>query len=248
MMNHSLDRNKILSNVVQEISEFDDMYQGNKEHYYQVGESALKCIELAYISANKEFSELQKILDFPCGYGRVLRVLNAAFPTADITACDLVHEGVDFCKDVLGAIPVYSDKNLDNIVLPSTYDLIWVGSLLTHLDSEQWPKFINFFSKSLNSGGILVFTTQGRWSAAKLRNGTSTYGLENASKINNLLSNYDKQGFGFSSYFHSDDYGISLSSPSFVIRMLEQRHDLGIIMSLERGWDNHQDVFACIKQ
>lgn len=236
------------SDVVREISALDDMYQGNEDHYFHVGRSALKCIKLALLSSGKESSDVKQILDFPCGYGRVLRVLKVAFPAAQMTACDLDRNGVDFCKENFDAAPVYSDKNLENVVLQKKFDLIWVGSLFTHLDKIQWPLFLDFFNKSLNPGGILAFTTQGRCSAGKLRNSESTYGLETTNKINKLLNNFDNDGFGYSSYFHSDDYGISLSSPSFVLNMLEQQHNLRIVMCLEKGWDNHQDVIACVKE
>lgn len=238
---------KNIGDIIQEISELDDMYQGNKEHYFHVGYSALQCIEYAILLANKELTDIRKILDFPCGYGRVLRALKAALPVAQITACDLERNGVDFCERVFGVNPVYSDKNLENVIINELFDLIWVGSLFTHIDRDQWPIFLNFFNEKLNPGGILIFTTQGRYSASLLRNGQSTYGLENPDKINSLLYGFDNNGFGFSSYFHSVDYGISLASPSFVLKILEKRQNLRILMNLEKGWDNHQDVYACVK-
>ncbi len=124
---------------------------------------------------------------------------------------------------------------------------VWVGSLLTHLDKEDWMRFLDFFNESLSPGGILLFTAQGRFSASLLRNKESTYGLETDEKINNLLSDYDNEGFGFSNFYHSDDYGITLSSPSNVVGQIELQSNLQLLMCLERGWDNHQDVYACVK-
>jgi len=212
-----------------------------------VGESALRCINHAILLANKDLSSIASILDFPCGFGRVLRVLKVAFPKADITGCDLVQEGVDFCNEQFGSRAVYSDKNLNSVKLNETYDLIWVGSLLTHLDNDQWKMFLDFFNKTLNPGGILLFTAQGRYSASLLRNKESTYGLETDEKINNLLNDYENKGFGFSNYHHSNDYGITLSMPSNVIKQIELQSSLQLLMCLERGWDNHQDVYACSK-
>jgi len=239
--------NETVNSVIQEISELDDMYQGNSDHYFHVGQSALDCIRSAMHLAGKDNLHIKKILDFPCGYGRVLRVMKATFPDSEFTACDLERDGVDFCNKIFGATPVYSDKNIEDVKFQDTYDLIWVGSLFTHLAKDQWPRFIKFFKQQLNSGGILIFTTQGRYSASLLRSGESAYGLETEDKIKSLLDNYDNEGFGYSSYFHSDDYGISLSSPSYVIKLLEQEDDLRLLMCLEQGWDSHQDVIACIK-
>jgi len=84
------------------ISPDDDMYQGNDDHYFGVAESALQCIDAALQHAKRDRKKIKKILDLPCGYGRVLRILRAAFPRARIVACDILKEGVDFCVSECG--------------------------------------------------------------------------------------------------------------------------------------------------
>ena len=42
------------------------------------------------------------------------------------------------------------------------FDLIWVGSLLTHLDNDHWSAFLKVFSTALRDRGLLIFTTHGR--------------------------------------------------------------------------------------
>src|SRR5262249_45606967 len=74
--------------------------------YLAVGESALKAIRLALLTARAP--QPGEILDLPCGHGRVLRWLAAAFPEARLTACDLLRDGVDFCASAFGAAPIYS--------------------------------------------------------------------------------------------------------------------------------------------
>ena len=138
------------------------MFQGNKGHFFHVGQSAMQCIKLAILASGKEFTAITKILDLPCGYGRVMRMLKSAFPEARLTGCDLLHDGVDFCAQVFGATPLYSDKSIENVEPKGKFDLIWCGSFLTHLDAVRWPKFIEFFNEVLEPGGILIFTTHGR--------------------------------------------------------------------------------------
>ncbi len=121
MLNELLKQN--LVDVVKEISDLDGMYQGNKEHYFSVGRSALRCINNAILLAKKDISSVRNIFDFPCGFGRVLRVLKVAFPSAAITGCDLVKEGVDFCELHFGSRAVYSDTDLRKVKLNETYDL-----------------------------------------------------------------------------------------------------------------------------
>ncbi len=235
-----------IQNVIREISQNDDMFGGNEMHYFSVGQSALKCISLALRSAGKEIEGIRHILDLPCGYGRVLRSLKAAFPDARLTACDLNKEGVRFCEQVFGATPVYSNPKVDEIPLEGTFDLIWCGSLLTHLDEAYWKDFLKFFTSVLSLGGVLVFSVHGRWVIEKIISGEYTYGLEEA-KLSYLLDEYRRKGFGYVDYKGSGGYGISVSSPSFVLSLIEKISDLRVLSFIEKGWDNHQDVICCIK-
>jgi SAM-dependent methyltransferase len=149
-----------LSDLNTEISPSDSMYMGSRGAYVVAGVSALECVRDALKSVEK--STVTRILDLPCGAGRVLRVLRAAFPDANLTACDLDRDGVDFCANVLGAKPVYSRSAPDEVELDGGFDLIWCGSLFTHLDARRWPAFFDLLGQALSPGGLLVLTTHGR--------------------------------------------------------------------------------------
>jgi SAM-dependent methyltransferase len=89
--------------VDQGIAETDGMFERHLpherawNHYFYCGRSALGAIRLALAAAGT--SKVRSILDLPCGHGRVLRVLKAAFPEAELHACDLDRTGVDFLRD-----------------------------------------------------------------------------------------------------------------------------------------------------
>jgi ubiquinone/menaquinone biosynthesis C-methylase UbiE len=57
------------------------------ENYLASGQWSFRGIRLAMAAAKVE--ALSNILDLPCGYGRVIRILRAAFPDARLTACDI---------------------------------------------------------------------------------------------------------------------------------------------------------------
>jgi SAM-dependent methyltransferase len=225
------------------ISPNDEMFQGgNREHYFHVGKSALECIHLALQSARK--TNVKSVLDLPCGHGRVLRILRDEFPEAEINACDLNRDGVDFCAKTFGAIPIYSSNDLKEISLKQ-YDLIWCGSLLTHMDQLKWYGFLNLFRDHLVPGGVLVCTTHGRWPAQRIQTEECLYGLTAAQQI---IKDYKKNGFGFRPYDWAETqklpYGISITQPWKAIQIIEEISDLSIIVYQERGWDDHQDVIA----
>jgi len=229
--------------LIDEISPNDAMNWGNRDHYFGVGVSALQCIRLAMLAAEKD--DLRAILDFPCGHGRVLRVVRAVFPDAQITACDLDQDGVDFCARTFSAIPVYSKESPDEVVIDDRFDLVWCGSLLTHINHDRWRGFLELFGSLLAPGGILIFTTQGR-SAAKRILTESFYGLD-PDQVIEVIDEYQRTGFGYRDYRWRPGYGVSLSTLPWVLSQVQKLPGLRIILLQEQGWDNHQDVIACMR-
>jgi len=189
---------------------------------------------------------LESILDLPCGYGRVLRHLRSAFPDARITACDIDRGGVDFCAATFGATPAYSHEEPAKIPLAGSYDLIWVGSLLTHLNSRAAIEFLELFRANLSSQGLLVFTIHGREVADRLRADPAKYGFD-PETVSVMLQQHAVAGFGYANYPIAtanvgQNYGISLASPCWVYQVMEKMPNTRLVAYTEKGWDGHQDV------
>ena len=228
------------------------MYAGNLAHYLGVGRSALHCIGAAMMLAKAH--EPRRVLDFPCGHGRVMRALRAAFPSAEITGCDLDQDGVEYCSEAFGAVGVISHQDPREIQLPGVYDLVWCGSLFTHLPRRKWEQFLALFERALAPGGVLVFTTHGRTTETWLRRKRTDAGLTieamyglTADLSNDLLASFEREGLGYVDYPGQVDYGISLSSAPFVTGLVQRATSLRLVACLEHGWDEHQDVVACVQ-
>ena len=114
---------------------YDDQSLVNDDffHYHQVGNSAIINIDNALQAAGLSPSDIHSLLDFPCGYGRVLRKLRTHFTQARIDACDIVPAAIRFCAEEFDVEPILSCKNFSKIQFSRSYDLVWIGSLLTHL-------------------------------------------------------------------------------------------------------------------
>ena len=224
------------------ISPNDHMWKTGQPWYFEIGLSALECIRSALNTANVTPTS---ILDLPCGHGRVCRMLRMAFPDAHISASDLDRNGVDFCAQEFQAEPLYSREDIREVKTSRSFDLIWCGSLFTHLVSERWASFLEFFAEHLRPGGVLVFTTHGRRPIQWMVEGIYGYGL-NPGEQRRLLEGYVTQGFGFVSPANQA-FGLSLSSTAFVCAQIERCRTLGLIGLHEAAWSNHQDVAACVK-
>lgn len=227
------------------------MELGGRDHYFQAGRSALDCILDGLAEAGRKADDpdpfgVRTILDLPCGQGRVLRFLRHAFPNAEITACDIDREGVDFCAETFGAIPVYSHDDPEKIPLRRDhFDLIWVGSLFTHVNAEMWRRFLRVFNEVLRPGGILIFTTCGRRARDNMANNHSIYG-HGPEDLEKLVRAYDQDGFGHVHYDGSDGYyGTAVSATDWVVDRILEADGLRLVMHAARAWDNHQDCFTC---
>lgn len=236
-----------MSEIIRDISTNDEMFTGDTAHYFLVGASAMECIELALRAGQKDMTDVRRVLDLPCGHGRVLRHIRAAFPDAQITACDLRRDAVDYCAAIFGAIPIYSETHPDRIPLTGPFDLIWCGSLLTHLDETQSMAFLGRFHSLLAENGILVFTLHGPSAAYAVRHGHINYHLDKAG-LDRLLQTFMQQGYGYADYPGKGGYGISLCKPSFMVEQIGNVPDFRLLLYLEMGWANHHDVVACVRE
>lgn len=222
-------------NMTTELAEADGMYDGRDRHYLSVGLSALRAIEDALGEAPP-----RRILDLPCGHGRVTRVLRARFPEAAITVCDLDRDGVDFTAARFGARGVYSVEDFRALHLGERYDLIWVGSLITHLPEPQTRRFLDCMARHMAPRSTLVVTSHGPPVAARLR--SWGYGLP-PEAVSGLLEDHARTGYGYRDYPGGRGYGVSLVDRQWMVEAVSQG-PLRLDRYSEAAWDDHQDVLV----
>lgn len=218
----------------------------NQAQYFDLGRRALELIHFSGELCDKP--HYPDILDLPCGHGRVLRWLRAHYHYAKITACDLDREGVDFCANQFGAKPVYSRPDLHQLPFNSQFDLIWVGSLVTHLRRDRWLATLDNLVKWTRDCGVIIFTTQGRTVSSLLARGQRNI-AENIDKPA-LLEEFARTGFAYQRYFESnaeEDYGLALTSPEWLMRTLQRYPDIIMRAYLEEAW-GMQDVVILYKK
>jgi len=237
--------------LIRAISPNDEIFAGDRlvpDWYWFVGRSAMEVIGNCLLAAKKPASEITSVLDLPCGHGRVLRYLKAAFPHAELTACDIVKDAVDFCASTFGATPVYSHQAPSRIpVKQDAFDLIWVGSLFTHLDARLWKGFLSRLASSLRPGGLLIFTTHGRHVYNRVKGIEDPYDYHLPYwRTTALTYDYERMAFGYGDYL-GQKYGVSLSDPVWVCSEIAAQDELRLVYFAERSWHGVQDVYACMR-
>lgn len=214
------------------------MWTKGKDWYWSVGESAIEAI-FGHLAATR-LNTIGSVLDFGCGWGRVARQLRRAFPDAKLYVCDLNEAAAGFCADTFDGHRVTGDN------LPRGIDLIWVGSVFTHLARKPSREIFDTLIEALAPNGLLVATTHGR-RAIEISKKTRYI---KADKWENILHDYRRTGYGYASYDLEvlGDYGVSLSNLQSVFEFGEDNKDIMFAGFQEAGWANHQDVFAWTKR
>ncbi len=216
-------------------------------HYMGVGYDAIRLILSSLITSLRQ--PPKNILDFPCGSGRVTRHLRAFFPAATIGACDLYEGHIDFCVKNFDAIPMLSKENLDELDTGRKWDLIFCGSLLTHLPSGLFVTALKFIARSLSDGGIALISLEGRHAEFIQKN---KWKLIPDDLYEVAEATIEAQGYGYVDYQHSmkslffkqDSYGVMFARPRWTLQIVEQMYDVRVLGYIERAWDDHQDVLV----
>src|SRR5262249_45208288 len=86
-------------------------------------------------------AEDRDILDFACGYGRLLRFLSLSVPPTRLWASEIQDEAVDFVVQEFGVTGILSDADPGRFNPGKEFDFVWVASLFSHLPGRlfhQW--------------------------------------------------------------------------------------------------------------
>jgi SAM-dependent methyltransferase len=233
--------------LITRVADGEDMLTGGEDlrNYFEVGESALTQIKTGLAAAGVPAPE--RILDLPCGYGRVLRHLRAEWPGAVITAMDIDAQAVEFCANTFAARPIVSRQPLWEVSAGDGHQLLWCGSLLTHFDEPDWGPTLSYFRDRLAPGGLVIFTTHGELSidllaGEQIGRWVGDYGMGDKATV--MADAARRTGFAYGHYGDTDDpFGLSVSTPEWVRSTVAAVSGLAFVSFRREGWFGHQDVW-----
>jgi trans-aconitate methyltransferase len=139
--------------------------------YLRSGREPLQLLEHVLRRAGTRCAEQASLLEFACGYGRLTRWLVHALPAARVHASDIMPEAVAHVRASHGVHAFVSDTQPEHVELGGPHDLIWVGSLFSHLPEPRFRAWLARLGASLSPRGLLAFSTHGEsLQAADARN------------------------------------------------------------------------------
>jgi len=101
------------------------------------------------------------VLDFGCGWGRVLRLFLKHVPSDRLWGVDCLQEAIRLCGGDWARFHHIAPR--PPTTLPdATFDLIYAYSVFSHLSEEAHWAWLREFRRLLRPGGLLVVTTRPR--------------------------------------------------------------------------------------
>lgn len=246
-----------MTNFDRTMSPDDHMVTADLESYFRTAQSGLDCVLKGVAAAGKAPEEIKSVLDFGSGYGRVYRALAAGFPEAELTACDLMGPAAEFCASTFGGDWVESAENLDDTQLPRLYDLVWLGSVFTHLPAHRWAMLLDFLARFVESDGTVVFTTHGTRAVTHIQDVLlvrNPYAVD-ADRFELMVANIDRLGFDFipnkpaATKYQADmgmevtqnEYGFSFARDWWIAELITRSPEWELVEYFAPGWAGNHD-------
>ncbi len=171
------------------------------------------------------------VLDFACGYGRLLRFLALSNDPRRIWASDLQTDAVGFVRDAFGVQPLASHEDPARFEPGRRFDFIWVASLFSHLPETLFDAWLARLVALLTPRGVLCFSVR---DASLLPDGSAlpASGLAYARESENAD-------------LATEIYGTAYASEAFVREALRKAtRDARGYVRLPRALANEQDLYV----
>jgi SAM-dependent methyltransferase len=168
------------------------------------------------------------VLEFACGYGRIVRHLVRSFPAANVSASDIDAGAVVFVTEQLGVNGKLSAAEPEQLRWDESYDLVVVPSLFSHLPDRTFARWLGFLHGLLNDRGVLAFSVHGE----ELEPGGDFSAGIVYRPINEAAGRLDPE-----------EYGSATVTEDYVADRIETATGSRRYARVERGFWDFQDVY-----
>lgn len=145
---HEIQRNIVGSSGKHALGEGFNFYSEIKQHAAKVG---------------RPLTRDSRILDFGCGWGRMIRFFIKDIAAENLYGIDVNSEMIDICLNTV-RLGNYSVGKLEppTEFAGDSFDVVYAYSVFSHLSEAVHIKWVEELSRILKPGGILIVTVWGR--------------------------------------------------------------------------------------
>lgn len=104
------------------------------------------------------YDKLNTVLDFASGYGRLTRALIQKLPAERIHVADIYAQAIAWQIDTLGVKGVVSVPDPAQLDHHGRHDIVFVGSLFSHLPAGLFHRWLARLYELVAPGGVLAFS------------------------------------------------------------------------------------------
>lgn len=213
-----------------------------------------------YRKIGKEIDVHTKILDFGCGWGRIIRFFMADVHHENLFGIDCYEEALEAAKQHNKWCQFSVSKTMPPTDCPdNSFDIIYLYSVFSHLSEEAHMLWVNEFNRLLKPGGLLIATTRPRQmilACKHLRDSKNLKEFESGAASSFLdneaeLQRYDDGLFCFSGTggggpLDSSFYGEACISKKYVERNWTSKFKLLDYRAADNKVD--QNVICCVNK
>lgn len=207
----------------------------DKESFLQIGETLAQNIRELCAMVGRDIYSFERVLDFGCGPGGVMRNFKDAPASCQLYGTDIDSESISWCKKYLPHIRWSINGYQPPLPFAdNTFDLIYAISVFTHLNEEFQHSWLRELRRIAKPGATIILTVHGEYDINTLptsyQNQIHSYGFMFLISTTGKLK-LDKLPDFYQTAFHTQEY----------IRR-EWSTYFDVVRYLERGINNHQDA------
>jgi SAM-dependent methyltransferase len=202
------------------------------DFFLSSGERQAEFMKDLLAESRASIEELQAILDWGCGCGRILRHW-VDLPRTKVFGCDINPKMVEWCEANLG----FADVTVNDISPPLPYadamfDLVYAFSVFTHLSEDLQHAWMRECFRVLEPGGFLLMSTLGEYYLSLKRLTESE--RESFSKGNVVVLYERSAGTSLCSAYHPPEYVHTKLAADFEVvafrpAAVDGRHDIHLL-------------------
>lgn len=126
--------------------------------YFREGISIVGLMEAVAKWRFGGWADVGSLLDFAAGYGRSTRFLVEHLPPDRVTVAEIQRDALEFQHREFGVKTLVSTSDPDELETSTTFDLVFVASLFTHLPDRTFGQWLAKLWTLVAPGGVLVFS------------------------------------------------------------------------------------------